>query len=113
MGGLIGGFTMTSLGSTLTFRTFAIVAVSTALTFEFVHQLNRLIRCRNSDQLNHKSDHLIRNSEKVSEHHDKEITQPLKGEEIEMTEFSRKNETALESELEPLTSPDLLKNNSV
>ena len=39
MGGLIGGFTMKGLGSTMTFRVFAIVAAATALAYEMIVQL--------------------------------------------------------------------------
>ena len=47
MGGLIGGFTMKGLGSTMTFRVFAIVAAATALAYEMIVQLRN---CFQSDK---------------------------------------------------------------
>lgn len=41
LGGLAGGFTIKSLGSTLTFRIFAVIAAATAVGNEIIHQLQR------------------------------------------------------------------------
>jgi hypothetical protein len=92
MGGLIGGYTIKSLGSTLTFRIFAIFAASVAMAYEVLHHLNRCCK-----------------SKTVSELDEKDVTQPIIGpQEIEMTNLSQKDVTLtlsdLETEMEPLKS---------
>ncbi len=49
MGGLIGGFTMEGLGSTVTFRVFAIVAAATALVYELIVQIRNCFQTDNSE----------------------------------------------------------------
>ena len=98
---MLGGFTIRSLGSTLTFRAFALVAAVSALAYEIIHQLNRCCK-----------------SEDVSELEDKEITQPINLlQEFEMAEMTRKDFilplAALDSELEPLANPIPPEDNSV
>ena len=90
---MIGGFTIRSLGSTLTFRAFALVAASAAVAYEIIHHINRCCQ-----------------SENVSELEDKEIKQPINQlQEFEMADMTNKEITlplaAFDSELEPLTTP--------
>ncbi len=49
MGGLIGGFTMEGLGSTVTFRVFAIVAAATALVYELIVQIRNCFQTDNTE----------------------------------------------------------------
>ena len=98
---MLGGFTIRSLGSTLTFRAFALVAASAAVAYEIIHHLNRCCK-----------------SENVSEVEDKEITQPINQlQELEMAYMTSNEITlpldAFDSELEPLTNPIPPEDNSV
>ena len=93
---MIGGFTIRSLGSTLTFRAFALVAASSAVAYEIIHHINRCCQ-----------------SENVSELEDKEIKQPINQlQELEMADITLPLDV-FDSELEPLTNPIPPEENSV
>ena len=93
---MIGGFTIRSLGSTLTFRAFALVAASSAVAYEIIHHINRCCQ-----------------SENVSELEDKGIKQPINQlQELEMADITLPLDV-FDSELEPLTNPIPPEENSV